>query len=123
MNLAQNYSVSSGQGYDDDNEQHMNNVMQDSNYDDQGISASASDNQSSADDGQDPPYTASKFNIFGSPNVSTGNKKVPLQGAKKKTLLNANEDDDDDDDDDVDDTDQVNPVEEDNAFAVSWSRC
>ena len=39
---------------------------------------------------------------------------MPLQGAKKKTLLNANEDDDDDDDDDVDDTDQVNPVEEDN---------
>ena len=44
MNFAHNYSVSSGQDDDNDNEQNINNVMQDSNYDDQGISASGSDN-------------------------------------------------------------------------------
>jgi hypothetical protein len=105
MNFAQNYSVSSGQDDDNENEHLVNNVMQDSNYDDQGISASGSDNQSSADDGQDPPYNASKFNIFGSPNVSTSNKKVPLQGAKKKTMMQTNNEDDDDEDEEDDDGD------------------
>lgn len=49
MNFAQNYSVSSGENDENDNEDHGNNGMQDSNYDDQGISASGSDNQSSGD--------------------------------------------------------------------------
>ena len=41
--------------------------MQDSNYDDnQGLSASESDNESS-NDGQAQAYNANKYNIFGSP--------------------------------------------------------
>lgn len=81
-NYAQNYSVSSG--HDEDQGDHINNIMQDSNYDDQGLSASGSDNQSSAD-GQEPPYDAGKYNIFGSPDGSNGKQNM------KKLLMNNEE--------------------------------